>query len=424
MSSKYWRPQATAVSQVTTIAITAYDVATTYKVTIGGVVVSVIGQGGTTTTTAAALATAINNSTHPYFAALTAANNSSATVTITGVAGLPFTATSSVSGGTGTIGAATEATAPTGPYHWDNATNWSDGAVPVDSDDVVIANSSVSILYGLAQSSVALASLRIEKSFTGMIGLNRLAVATVAAGTSTDSSAPEYRDCYLAIGAGVLEIGANWSQDTQTGSGRILINLGTDQSQVVVFGTSQASTDSGRPCVRLLANNSSTTVEVRSAAGGVGIASDVPGETSTIGTLSVSDTTSTSRVKITGGVTITNWNQTGGVNTIIGAGNATIAAVKVDAGTLTVEGNVILTALTVNGGTCNLNNWKTTAGSIIGTLNINGGRVATTGASVEQEITTVNIDKAGQVDFDSGMLTLTTITPVGGRMRLTATAIS
>jgi hypothetical protein len=424
MSSKYWRPQATAVAQVTTIAITAYDVATTYKVTIGGVVVSVLGQGGTTTTTAAALATAINDSTHPYFAALSASNNAGATVTITGIAGLPFTATSSVSGGTGTIGSATEATAATGPYHWDNAENWSDGVVPVDTDDVVVANSSTSILYGLAQSSVALDSLRIEKSFTGMIGLNRLAVATVAAGTTTSSSAPEYRDCYLAIGATVLEIGANWSQDTQTGSGRILINLGTDQSQVVVYDTSKVSTDSGRPAVRLLANNASTTIEVRSAPGGCGVASDVPGETSTIGTLSVSDQSSSSRVKITGGVTITNWTQTGGNNTIIGAGDSTIASVKVEAGTLTVEGNVTLTALEVNGGTVNLNNWTTDSDPIIGTLSLNGGRVATTGASVAQEITTVDVGKDGQFDFDSDGITLTTVTPVGGRMRITASSIS
>lgn len=45
-----------------TMTVTAYDAATTYRVTIGGVDVDQVGTGGTTTTTAVALTTALNAS--------------------------------------------------------------------------------------------------------------------------------------------------------------------------------------------------------------------------------------------------------------------------------------------------------------------------------------------------------------------------
>jgi hypothetical protein len=51
---------ALAVAQDRRATITAYDVATTYKVTINGKIVSVLGSGGTVTTTAVALAAALN----------------------------------------------------------------------------------------------------------------------------------------------------------------------------------------------------------------------------------------------------------------------------------------------------------------------------------------------------------------------------
>ena len=95
MGDNYWVGGAVAVAQVVTVALTAYDGATTYKLTVGGVVVSAVGTGGTTTTAAAALAAAWNASTHSYFTGITANNNSSATVTLTAdTAGVPFTVAS------------------------------------------------------------------------------------------------------------------------------------------------------------------------------------------------------------------------------------------------------------------------------------------------------------------------------------------
>jgi len=414
MSIKYWRPQQIARAQVTTVAITAYDVATTYKVTIGDFTVSVLGQGGTMTTTAAALATAINASTHPYFADLVAANNSSATVTITGVAGLPFIVTSSVSGGTGTIGTATTGTAATGPYHWDEPLNWSDGAVPVDGDDVVINNSSVSILYGLAQSSILLASLRIERSFTGIIGLNKLAVATAVAGTTTNSTAPEYRACYLDIEATIVEIGANYGQDTPAGSGRIMLDLGSAASTITVHSTGQVSTDTGRPAVRLLTGHASTLLDIRSAIGGVGVAADVPGETSTIGTVQVSDTSVASRVRVGAGTTITNFFQTGGNNVLNAA--ATVTSVSVLGGTLTTEGTYLITTLSMKGGICYANH-NNGGSDCVTTLAMSGGLLNTQGSGIDRSFGAATATVGAVIESDQDIVDIPLAMP-GGRYRM------
>ena len=105
----YWIGGADAVSQVATTQITAFDAATTYKVTIGGITVSVAGDTDADTT-AAALKAALSGSDHPYFTAITW---TVATDTITGTAataGVPFVFSTSATGGTGTISAYSEDT--------------------------------------------------------------------------------------------------------------------------------------------------------------------------------------------------------------------------------------------------------------------------------------------------------------------------
>lgn len=105
---------AVSVRQVSTITLTAYDAATTYKVTIGGVDVTQVGTGGTLSQLAATFATTLNNSADGNFAPITW---SSSGAVITGkhdTGGTAFTPTTSVSGGTGTIGAPALVTASTG----------------------------------------------------------------------------------------------------------------------------------------------------------------------------------------------------------------------------------------------------------------------------------------------------------------------
>mgnify|MGYP001612691326 CR=1 FL=1 len=107
---------AAMVKQASTVTLTAYDAATTYKITIGGQDVTQVGTGGTTTTTATAFATALNASANSNFMPITWASAGAVITGTADVGGTPFTPTSSVTGGTGTIGAPVETADPDGRF--------------------------------------------------------------------------------------------------------------------------------------------------------------------------------------------------------------------------------------------------------------------------------------------------------------------
>ena len=73
-------------------------------------------------------------------------------------------------GGTQDLTQSTD-TQSTGPNWFDNANNWDGGAVPIDADTVIFEHSTVSCLYGLAQSAVTPAQIEVKSSYTGFIGL-------------------------------------------------------------------------------------------------------------------------------------------------------------------------------------------------------------------------------------------------------------
>ena len=415
MTTKYWQPKAVAIEQESSVQITANDVTTTYILTVNGIDVSVPGNAGGVNDTASDLADAWNASTYPYFSEITALASTD-TVTLTAdVAGLPFTVTSSVSGGTGTIGAVSDDTAATGPNSWDNADNWSGGVVPVNSDDVIIANTDVPITHGLDQSAVTLATLRVDRSFTGHIGLDYAAVATSADGLTTDNGVPEYRDTYLHIKSAAVNIGQNYGQDIPAGSGRIMLNLDSTACQVTIHDTAAASSDQGRPSIRLKANSASTDIFVRKASGGFGIAVDEPGETSTIGDLTITDITASTRVQVGAGVTLTNYLQSGGQNIVQAA--ATITLLEITGGTLTTEGDYTITTCNVKGGTLNSNHVKT-AGNCITTLNLTGGTITTQGNGEARTINSLVLGTGGALRSDGGVVAVTGITEPTGRYTL------
>ncbi|MGH8646647.1 MAG: hypothetical protein ACREX4_20190 [Gammaproteobacteria bacterium] len=94
-----------------TMEITGFSSATTYKVTIGGFDVSVVGNTDTVTT-ASLLTAAMNNSVNSNFTPITW---SFLGAVITGKhdsRGISFTPTTSVTGGTGTFGAPVEKAEP------------------------------------------------------------------------------------------------------------------------------------------------------------------------------------------------------------------------------------------------------------------------------------------------------------------------
>lgn len=416
-----WIGNATSVAQVGTFVITAYDVTTTYKITIGGITVSQIGTGGTTATTAAALNAALVASTHPYFTAITWSVSSS-TITATAVtAGVPFTATSSIATGTGTIAAYSATTANSGPCDWLTATNWSTGAAPVTGDDVVISDCAANISYSLNQSGVLLNSLRVQQSFTGKLGLNRSVFTTSADGATNNTAYTEYRPLYLQVGlqgTALVVIGENFSTSgtVLAGSTRVMVDLGSSAGTVEVQNTATASSETSRPAVRIKCNSATLNVFIRTAPGGFGVAIDQVGETSTLGKMSITDKTGVSKVLTGLGTVITTWEQYSGTNILQGTG--TVTTINLKSGTLQTEGTFAATTCNMYTG-CTFNSNST---GTITTLNLYGGTANFTLSNRARTVTTMAFQAGSSASFtaDNSVLTITGFTTPSTRYTLTA----
>jgi len=427
MATKYWLGTADAVAKVMTATPANPNTGDIYYLKVGGVTIASFTVAGTETVAAvtAGLTSAWDASTHIYATQITASDQTTHVELTSAVAGLDFVVTSDVyDGGGGTAPTLTMATttANAGPNDWGTAANWSTGAVPVDDDDVIIDDSDVNICWGLDQSAVTLDSLRITQRYTGRIGLDYTALATTADGETTNSSKAEYRDCYLQIGVdgsdGNVDIGEHAGPGDPTGSGRILIDLGSTAAQVVVHNTAATSADTGRPAVRLKANSSTTDLHVRYAPGGVGVATELPGETSTIGDVNVSEDGAVSQVFTGAGVTLTNWYQTGGTNVMQAA--ATVTLVKCHGGSMRIEGKYQITTLeAANGGIVYDHHHNST--SAVATMNIkNGGTVDGSGASYSRTWGSVNLERGATLIGNEDTLSIANLYEPDGKYTITA----
>jgi hypothetical protein len=184
MATNRWRGDAAPVAQVSAVTVTADDNTTTYKITINGKVVSVVGSGAGVNTTAANLKAQLIASTIPEFLEVTwtvvAATISGTAI----VAGKPFTFTATVSGGAGSFGAVSTPTASSGPNDWSVAGNWTTNAIPANADDTYI-DVPIPIYYGLDQHTVALNSLTLGPTFTPALGLKLLTKGPIAVPVNT-----------------------------------------------------------------------------------------------------------------------------------------------------------------------------------------------------------------------------------------------
>lgn len=394
-----WKGTAPAVKQVSTVQITANDAATTYTITIGDTAVSVAGNAGGANDTASDMADACAASTHPNFTAITFTSSTDSVVMTAKNAGIPFTATSSKSGGTGTIGGFTTGTANAGPNVW-AAANFSSGAMPASGDTVIFENSPVHVLWELDQNTVTLAELRVMASYTGMIGLpeTQFATSTTASTTTGGSSinynatVREYRDTYLKISATALNIG----QGSGNGSGRIKINVGSNQTATTVYSTGMGSADDPLQPVRLLGTHVSNTLAVFSGAVGVATTSDAE-----IATLAAINQTGGAIVGGPG-LTWTYVNNNGGTLALKSAGSSavfkqwsgssvivllsgTVDGITNYGGTLTLNGTFDVTTLNATGGNVYVNSVTTFTDTYIG----NGAVIDTRGSRGAVQFTNI-----------------------------------
>ncbi len=405
MSTYYYTGLAPLAAQVSTQTFGTYDASTTRKITIGGITISHV-DATDLATSLTALAVLLNASTHPYFKYITWLATATTIQGTSDVLGMPFIMTGAVSGGTGTVsnsGVQVNTTANSGPNDISVAANYSGGVYPSAADTVIFANSANNLAWGgLSVGSTGLAVMRQELSFTGKVGLDYLKFAITADGATyeTIAPAPEYRNVYLPIDAIQARFGDSSPLSSSSGSGRVMWNFGsTINCTVEIVATSNSTSDTGRPAIRFIANKTGHAINVRSAPGGVGICAEVPGETTTIGTINISDQTGTSKLVTGRGITInTSWTQDGGTNLL--ASDQTMPLIVVNGGTLTTEGAGAVTALNSYGGTTNHNSSGTTS-----TITMRGGTLTGYGSAVARAWTTINIWHGSTLTFDPAVIT-------------------
>lgn len=227
------------------------------------------GSEANTTVVATNLLSLLNASTIAEFREYTYTNSANI-ITCTGPStGKPITMGVSDSGNNASLGS-TNVTTPTGPYHWDNAENWSNGTVPITGDAVVIdagtGTIKPAVYYGMNQSGVTLANMTIRNSLIGL--------------PDDTGTYVEYRDKFLQIQCGNITM-------ESTGSGLIRMDMGNGTSSGAIsflFQGTPASTITGKPAVQIKNTHANSTMTVLK--GSVGLAYN-PGEVCNMLTLRV-----------------------------------------------------------------------------------------------------------------------------------------
>ena len=391
MATQRWLGRALSVAQISTITIGG-TIATsdTFTVTINGRSITYTAIGGDgTDDVAAGLQALLDASTVTEFTEATYTVASSVVTATADTAGVPITFAVSKSSASGTISLATP-TAATGPNHWDDDENWSTGSAPVNSDDVYIDNSAVSILYGLDQSAVTLTSLTIGASFTGTVGLPK----------TNASGYPEYRDDYLQIGATTVKAGTGEG----SGASRIKINFGSVQTGVEIQSTG-SSEEFGIPAVLIIGTHASNTIDV--VAGSVGVAV-FGGESATVATLTHAQAAD---VLCGAGCTLT---------TVAGTGQITInsaaTTITQSAGLVTVIGSGAVTTLTLKSGQCTYRSSGTITTATI------GGVLDCSQDSTARTITNCTLRRGGQILDPHSTITYTNGIGLDGQVNNVAAA--
>lgn len=315
-----FRADAPLIAQVSTVTITGYDAATTYSITINNKTISVVGTGGTTATTAAALQQALSASDFPEFKEIAFSVNSSTITMTANTAGRPFTATSGVSGGTGTIGSVTLVTANSGPSDMSVAANYTGGSLPSNGDTLVFENlENVSVLYGLdALSGIALASV-IFRNCSGEFGL-----------AQHNGQYWEYRNQYLEFDADSILFDCPNCQLAR-------INSLAEQTAVTVKSTGSSRISNNLETLLWKGTHNSNVLNVDRGSVGVAV---LAGEVATIATFNqgyIDNPNSDAQVRFGPGVTLGAVNRTGGLLQL-NAGMSGNLVQREGASTLTLRG--------------------------------------------------------------------------------------
>ncbi len=376
MATQTWRGDAPAVAQQNTWTLAGTWLSTeTVTCTINGKALVTVTGSSTIATLIATVQAALAASTIAEFKEIVWSNSASTIVGTAATPGVPFTATLSTNSASGTINGGSSstgtATVPSsGPADASTAANWSSGSLPTTGDNVVFAGTSKDCLYGLtALSGITAASLTIDLSYTGKIGL----------AYTNPSGYIEYRPRFLKLPATLVTLGSG----SGAGSGRINLDSGSVQTTLALNG-SAAPIDTGSRTINWKGTHAANVLNLNK---GSFAAAAIEGDTATVATWNQGYQS----------------NQAGDVDAYAGAG-VTLTTINKTGG-----------SLTINSSFSTLNHGPSSAGECIiaagtpGTIVATGGIVRYRTAGNYTAITTTD---SGYVDFsqDSRPITGTSTT--------------
>lgn len=220
----------------------------------------------TIATVATNMVSQLQNSVVPEFADVTWSNPDDAIIYGVGNADGQTISVSFV--GAGGVTVSNTSTAATSASDLADVLNYSTGALPVDTDTLVIENSSVSILWGLNALSALEVNIVRLASHTGQIGLP----------DTNANGYPEYRPTHLATEGTSIQI-----EDNQQGFVRL---LSTAASAVTFTQTSSSAGSLFSEYVELTGTPASSVITVNG--GGLAFA-PLQDQTSVAGTLNVAN---------------------------------------------------------------------------------------------------------------------------------------
>jgi len=309
---------------------------------------SVAAGGTTVAATVASIVAAFNASTDPRFTPITASDQTTHVRLLADTAGVPFFCTVSTTesddspGDTQTFVRAASI-ANSGPNDFNDPLNYSTGVKPVSTDTLTLdGRMQTAILYGLRQTAITLAKLKIER---GSFDIGTINAA-------------------LAISFTIGEINVA-PTDGSNASGAAVVNLasGTNATTTDIYGSRNSGT-SGKEPVMWGGTHASNIVRVHGAAN-VGIGTLKPGETGQLATLQVLDQ---AKVRAAAGITLATATQTGGSLVL----ECACTTINQDGGTLETKGTGAITTI-YGQGAMKLNSTGT--------------------------ITTLNVEASGSADF-------------------------
>lgn len=410
MATIRWVPAAESVAQIDTITVGGtWAQNDTVTVTIGGAsMILTIGESSpTTSTVATAIKEAFNGDTFtdsansvnqtgnniPQHNEITATVSSNVVTLTHDTDGVPFTVTASTTSGSGTVTPATSQSA-TSQNDVNNGDNWSGGSVPGAADDVLVENTSVSLLYNLDQLSGTLTSLTVGPNFNGKIGL-----------PETANGYAEYRSTYLQVHCTTVTIHGG-----QRKSNRIKIDTGSVQTTLIV---EDAATGEQRGLGAVVWKGTNSSNSVIAVGGSLSIA-PFAGESA-----------DAANIRIGGSAKAWLGRNISGTPDVDVSGTATVDADSVAIGTLDqdgatfdVRGTRAVTTVNLNRGTLRYESTGT-----ITTANVGGrgiARLDTRKQLQSQTISTLNLNPGGNVQYVPGTLTITTLAEGSNVSRLSA----